>query len=163
MIQDYPIKIHRLIGICLLDIESNSVARWCGSVSGFVGMSHGDFGSVGIIMGLKRDGCCSLSEEEVDHTWLCNCWPPNLLSPPLCNTCESPRWVGHFSPDRSEGPKLFEWHPYVRTKLRTDHFYPERDGRLISVVCFRGIIYISVTQASPFPSVNLTHKLFFLS
>jgi len=36
-----------------VDIESNGVAR-CVLVSGFLGMSHGDFELVGIIVGLKQ-------------------------------------------------------------------------------------------------------------
>ena len=38
---------------CVVDIESNSVARWCVLVSGFLGMSHGDFELVGITVELK--------------------------------------------------------------------------------------------------------------
>jgi len=53
----YPLTDRDLFAIgesCVVDIESNSVARWCVLVSGFLGMSHGDFELVGITVGLKR-------------------------------------------------------------------------------------------------------------
>jgi len=93
----HPINIHLLIGICLVSVRAMCRGHWekrrrrCVSVSGFLGMSHGDFKLVGITVGFKRgDGEWTLfivvddGGEEIDHTWLCSCW--QLLSPPT-GTC----------------------------------------------------------------------------